>query len=402
MLALINARLIDGTGRPPLKNAAVLVEGARIKYAGAAVSVPEGATAVDLKGRTLLPAFSEAHTHFGGSEFLTRPALGGRELTYDYALNSAAYLRWGVTTVRSAGDWMPDIVSFRDDVEREGLPAPRILTAGRMFVAPGGHPLDTVYQSNPAIRDNACVVCDDDTDIDGAVKALAELGVDWIKAFLSTMNKLAYPEQVPRLSHTVLKRITEAAHKYGKPVMLHVENPADIDEALTVGVQSIEHVIGVGNTLCAVDDSLLKRLADSGTFVVPTLSAIKAHDDSLKGAAPVYARLEAAVGRMIAAGVKIGVGCDSGIPFHPYGECLHTELELLVQAGMAPLEALAAATAGNARLFGLEDRLGTVESGKIADLVVLDADPLADIRNTRRLRLVMKAGRVMADMLLSE
>ena len=362
----------------------------------------KGTTVLDLKGKTLLPALSEAHTHFGGSDLLTRPALGGRELTYDYAKNSAALLDWGVTTARSAGDWMPDIVSYRDEVARLGLRAPRLLTAGRMFVASGGHPIDTVYQGDRAIRENSCVVCRDDTDIDAAVAGLATAGVDWIKAFLSTINKMDYPRPVPRLSHEILGKITDCAHKYKKPVMLHVENPRDIAEALELGVDSIEHVIGVGNTDLEVTDTLVKRLADSGTFVIPTLSAIRAHDGSLPDAERVYPALERAVRKMIDAGVRLGVGCDSGIPFLPYGECVHLELELLVKAGMPPMAALCAATGGNAQLFGLGDKLGELRQGRLADLVVLDADPLEDIRNTRRLRLVMKEGRVVSDGLFSD
>ncbi|SHI03603.1 Imidazolonepropionase [Sporobacter termitidis DSM 10068] len=401
MLAFINAKVIDGTGNLPIEKATVIVNGTQIDAVSAGTAAPDGATVVDLQGKTLLPAFSEAHTHFGGSDLLTRPGLGGRDMTYDYALNGAVNLQWGVTTVRSAGDWMPDIVSYRDDVASKRLHAPRILTAGRMFVAAGGHPLNTVYAGNEAIRDSACVVCDETTDIDAEVKALADAGVDWIKAFLSTINKMNYPHPVPRLSHKTLKKITGAAHKYGKPMMLHIENPSELEEALDIGVDSIEHTIGVGNTYFEISDALLHRLSDGKTFVVPTLSGIKAHDGTLQGAEPVYPHLEKAVKKMAAAGVRLGVGCDSGIPFLPYGECVHTEMALLVAAGLSPMDAICAATRGNAELFRLQDKLGTIQAGKLADLVVLDADPLADIRNTRQIKLVMKEGRIMVDRLLA-
>ena len=402
MLAFTHARVIDGTGRPAEGNCTVLISGMTVAGVGINLPIPEEAAVIDLKGKTLMPALSEAHTHFGGSDRLTRPALGGRELTYDYARSSAEFLAWGVTTVRSAGDWMPDIVTFREEVSRGTFCAPRILTAGRMFVAQGGHPLDTVFMSDAGIRKNACIVCDGATEIDEEVKAMVEAGADWIKAFLSTVNKMNYPVPTPRLPHETLQKITDAAHRWGKPVMLHVENPDDIDEALTLGVDSIEHVVGVGNTKFETDDRLIRRLADSRTYVVPTMSAIFAHDGSLPGAERVYPRLEEAVRKMIDAGVRIAVGCDSGIPFLPYGESVHMELELLVNAGMPPIAALAAATGGNANLFGLGGRLGTIQVGQLADILVLDGDPLVDIRNTRRIRLVIKEGRIVTDRMLSE
>ena len=401
MIAFVNARVIDGTGAAPIDNATVIVDGKIIQSAGVGIRIPDKATVVDLSGKTLLPAFSEAHTHLGGTDLLTRAGLGGRDITYDYALCSINSLRWGVTTIRSAGDFMPDIITYRDDVAAKGLHAPRILTAGRMFMAPGGHPISTVFFSDETIRDNACVLCDENTDIDAEVKALVALGVDWIKTFLSTMNKMNYPHHVPRLSHEILKKITDAAHKYGKPVMLHVEDTKNLEEAAELGVDSIEHTINIGTTDFDISDALLTKLRDNGTYVVPTLSATKAHDGMLEGAEPVYPHLEKAVKIMADAGVNLGAGCDAGIPFVPLGESIHTEMELFVSLGLTPMKAIQIATAGNAKLFRLDNSIGTVDAGKLADLIVLCADPLADIRNTRQIGLVMKEGRIVFDQILS-
>ncbi|NLV50590.1 MAG: amidohydrolase family protein [Clostridiales bacterium] len=402
MTAFINARVIDAAGSPPIDCATVIVSGSRIEAVGARLDTPENANIIDLKGKTLLPAFSDAHTHFGGSDRLSRPALGGRDITYDFAYNSMADIRWGVTTIRSAGDFMPDIVSFRDEVISRQLNAPRILTAGRMFVAPGGHPIDTVYSGSEAIRDNACVVCYENTDIESEVKALTEAGVDWIKVFISTLNKMNYPHPVPRIPRAVIARIINASHKYGKPVMVHVEDLRDMEEAAELGADSIEHCIGVGSAQPYIpSESLLNKLVGSGVYVVPTMSAIKAHDGMLNGAEPVFPHLLKAVKAMHDAGVKLAVGCDSGIPFLSYGECVHIEMELLSRAGLTPMEVICAATKGNAALFGMQDHLGTIESGMLADIVILEADPLEDIKNTGRIMLVMKEGRIMFDRLLN-
>ncbi|MDR0490499.1 MAG: amidohydrolase family protein [Oscillospiraceae bacterium] len=402
MVAFINANVINGAGEPPLHNATVVVSGTKIDAVGTGIAVPDGATVIDLGGKTLMPAFSDAHTHFGGADLLTRPGLGGRDATYDYALSACQCLEWGVTTIRSAGDFMPDIVSYRDDVARRRIRAPRILTAGRMFVAPGGHPLYTVFGGSEQIRDNACVVCDESTDIDSEAKALADAGVDWIKAVLSTMNKMDYPHPVPRLSFETLQKITAAAHKYGKPVMLHVETPNDIEEAVELGADSIEHIIGVGTADFDISDALLEKLRSANICVIPTMSSIKAHDGMLDGAARVYPYLQKAVKSMADAGVNLGVGCDSGIPFVPIGECVHIEMELLVSAGLTPTEVISIATNGNSKLFGLDGAIGTIEAGKLADIVILTADPLSDIRNTRQIGLVMKEGRIVVDRIVTD
>lgn len=138
-----------------------------------------------------------------------------------------------------------------------------------------------------------------------------------------------------------------------------------------------------------------------GVWVVPTMVATKNHDGSIPCAPLVYQTLEKALRRMVQAGVKIGVGCDSGIPFVPYGECVHIEMELLTTVGMSPLTVITAATGGNAKMFHKDDVFGTIEPGKAADLVVLGANPLEDIKNTRDIRMVLRDGRVVVDKLLS-
>ncbi len=364
---------------------------------GRGLPVPDGAQVVDLQGMTLLPGFSDAHTHFGGSARLDRPGLTGRFGSYDYAEHREAALRWGVTAVRSAGDFTPEILEFRDEVNAGKIRSPRVIAAGRMVQADGGHPAFTVFFSDAAIVENACVILRADTDIEAEIAKLSDLGVDWIKIFVSDDNKMQYPCTVPRLSNEQLRRIVDAAHKHGKPVMAHVDDIGNLKDAVLCGADSVEHTINVATSDHEVTDEVLRLLTGRDVWVVPTMTATNLHEGSIPGAPPVYPALETAVGKMVRAGVKFGVGCDSGIPFIPFGECVHMEMELLVRAGMEPLAAVTAATGGNAKLFRKNDVFGTVEPGKAADLVVLGSSPLDDIRNTRDIRLVFRDGSVVID-----
>lgn len=400
MLALTHCTLIDGSGGPPIPDTDVLLDGDAILRVGHGLPLPPGAQALDLTGKFLLPGFIDAHTHLGSSADLKRPPVAGRFVTYDYAQHREQALEWGVTTVRSAGDYMPDVLEVRDLAEQGALRSPRILAAGKVFQADGGHPGFSVYFGDPDILEHVCILVREDTDLEGEVAALARAGADWVKIFLSDDNKMKYPCTVPKLTIPQVERIVRAAHANGLPVMCHVDDATDLEQALTAGVDTIEHVINVATQDHTFAPALLERLADSDTWVAPTMVATKLHDGSIPGAPPVWPALHKAVGQMIQAGVKLGVGCDSGIPFVPYGECVHMEMELLRDAGMSELQAIAAATGGNASMLKRAEQFGTVRPGLAADLVVLGSDPLQDIRNTRDIRLVLRAGQIVFDRLI--
>ncbi|NLL51958.1 MAG: amidohydrolase family protein [Peptococcaceae bacterium] len=400
MLYFKNAFLVDGTGQNPQEGITVVVQGKTIVQVGRDISIPEDAQVIDLKGKPLLPGFSDAHTHLGGSDSLDRPGLSGRFASYDYAQNREAALEWGVTAVRSAGDFTPEILEFRDEVNEGKIRSPRILACGRFIQAQNGHPGCTVFSADQNILDNAMVLVNEQTDIETEVKKLVDAGVDLIKTVISDDNKMDYPNSAPRLSNEQLRRIADAAHKYGKRLMVHVDDLKDMADAVAIGADTIEHTIDVGSSNHELTDELLKALTSRDVWVVPSMIATKNHD-VMPGIPPVYAILEEVVREFVQAGVKIGVGCDSGIPFVPYGECVHLEMELLTHAGMSPLAAITAATGGNAKMFGQEHIFGTVEPGKAADLVVLGSNPLQDIKNTRDIKMVLRDGRIMVDKLLS-
>ena len=398
MLVLRNATVFSSPEIPPAQGATVIVSGNRIKHAGTDKGVAYGADIViDLKGRFVLPGFIDAHVHFGGADNFDYPGISNRHESYDFLKARYDALGWGVTTIRSAGDYTPEIFGFRDEVELGKVVSPRIVSAGRMFQAWGGHPMYTVFGSNENMIKGCAVIVDDETDVEIEVKKLVGEGADWIKAFMAVVNKVSYNTPIPRISPEKIKRIIDAAHKHGKPCMIHVDNSLLMREAAEAGADSIEHVFSVGATETEIEDDLIELLIKKQIFVVPTVQSIKAHENPDGEMPLVYDKLISQVNKMIKAGVNIGVGTDAAIPFVPLGESLHGELEQLVKCGMSPAQAIVAATSGNARLLRKENELGSVLPGFLADLVVIDGDPLKDITMTRNIYLVIMNGKIVVD-----
>lgn len=406
MLAFVHANLIDGTGEKPVSDAVVLVQGKIIVAAGCGIGVPEDATVVDLCGKTLLPGFIDAHVHLGGSDSLDdHMGNQGRHATWNYAYNIDQLLTWGVTAVRSGGDWTPDILAFRDEVEQGLVRAPHVVAPGRFIQSYEDHPLCTVYGNDALVMQNACVLIyegDGADRIEAAVRRAVDESVDVIKVFCGDDNKLLYPRDttVPSMTDEQLRLAVRFAHEAGKRVMGHVDDLCDMDRAVNAGIDTIEHVCNV----CTdpdqeLDDGLLEKLVTRGVYVTPTLVATAEHEEHgfVNGAPSVAPAARLAVRKMVQARVRIGVGTDAGIPFVAYGRALHREMKELVSCGMTPLQVLAACTCGNAELLQRDNSFGTVQVGKIADLVVLGSNPLEDIQNTRDIFLVMRDGRVVVD-----
>lgn len=407
MIAFTNATLIDGTGRKPLGGATVVVEGSSIRAVGTDVGVPQGAAVVDLSGRWLVPGFIDAHLHLGGSPELNDHAGNhGRHFTWEYSYNIDRLLAHGITAVRSGGDWVPDIIEFRDGIESGDIRGPHIVAPGRFIQAFEGHPAYTVYMGDAEVIKNSCIMIhtgDGEERIRPMIDRVVEDGSDLVKVFCCDDNKTAYPSDgfhVPRIEDEQLACIVRIAHEEGLRVMCHIDDFDDMRRAVEAGVDTIEHVLNV----CAdpdsrVGDDLIASMRERGVCIVPTVIATLAHEEHgmNNGAPSVVEGAYDAVRRLYGAGVTMGVGTDAGIPFVDFGDSLHDEMAQLVRAGLTPLQVLTAATGTNAKILQRDDRYGTVEEGKEADLVVLGADPLADIANTRSIQLVMRAGRVAVD-----
>jgi imidazolonepropionase-like amidohydrolase len=335
-------------------------------------------------------------------------------------LNWRAYLRSGVTSVVSVGDDPGTVLAARS-AERQGrLLGPRIFAAGPVFTAPGGHPVGTILHGEAARLEGLAIEVGDVVEARRRVRRLVEdHGVDLVKVIYSTI-----PGDGPRLGRDVLDALVAEGHRLGRRVVAHVSTSEEAAECVEAGVDGLEHmVLDDGEVL----DRVLAAARERGVFWTPTLAlfdrmahesdpatyvedyrpdgfasrtvlrsvrewAARARGPAPDAPVPRWERTVELAGRAHAAGVRLALGTDAGMPAVFHGLAVHRELELLVRAGLTPTEALRAATAVAAAKLGAEARLGTVEVGKEADLVVLRDSPLEDIRNTRGIELVIKRG----------
>jgi enamidase len=403
VLALTNVRLIDGTGHDPIENMAIIIDGNRIKNVGLVTNYPDNTNVVDLRGLTVMPGLIDCHLHLGGLT-VDKPgkAIGKVSLKdmasffLDYSRNYA-HRRWlaienGVTTIRSAGDHYPHIIKLRDKIAAGKLSGPRIFAPGPTITAPGGHPAGTIYKGNRYIIKNATRQIAEVSSAREEVRRLVEGGVDCIKAIYSDSNPMDITHKVPRLSLDVLEALADEAHQHNLRLMVHTGSPKETMDAIKAGADSIEHGMLPGGDSTEFEDDLVKMMLDKGTFFVPTLAIAWAYKEAYPA---VFSGLKQTVKTLHGAGVNIAAGTDSGTPGVVIGKGLHKELELMVEAGISPMEAITAGTRNAADNLGKANELGTIESGKLADIIAVSGDPLKDIRDTREIRLVIKDGKIL-------
>lgn len=397
---LHNAQLIDGTGGDPVADAVVVIDDGKITWAGAATDAPpvddsQNPVKVDLGGNTITPGFFDVHVHLslpgpsGGSpmrEAMVPPSFRYFELIGRLKKTLAA----GVTTVR---DLMGVDVGVRNAVEYGMIEGPRLLVADRMLSQTGGH-ADWHLASN--IDGTALVGGDLVDSVDEARKAARVLlreHVDVIKIASSggVTSMSDEPGWLGFRTEMVAAVVEEGKNYGGVPVAAHAIGYAGIRAAVEGGVHSVEHGY-------EIDDELRAQMVKNGQFLVPTLLETIHPDTATPQAAAKSAKWHAmaheSIAKSVAAGIKIAVGTDAGlVPDH--GANLG-EIPLLVQyGGMTPMQAIVAGTKTSAECCGVDDKLGTIEAGKIADIVVVAGDPLTDISavaDNEKILLVMKQG----------
>jgi imidazolonepropionase-like amidohydrolase len=403
---LTGATLIDGTGAAPVPDAAVVIDGDRITAAGprAALSWPADAEVIDARGRTLIPGLIDAHDHLASHGYGLATRFGLEEPASTTHLRTARVLAetlaMGYTTVRDAGGLD---AGFKLAVEQGLIPGPRLVLALQIIsptggigdrVSPSGH--DCCGAHDPLLP--PCVANGPDPVRD-VVRTMVRAGADVIKT-ATTGGASSRPGHGPldaAFSLAEMEALVTESHALGRRVMCHALGGPGLRTALAAGVDSIEHG-------CYLDEdaTLLGQMAVQGTFFVPTLTVYVYHRESpaphvRERAVALHAHHVASVRRALELGVPIAAGTDAGGHGHPKNAL---ELKYLVEAGLTPMQALRAATQWAAACLGLEREVGTIEQGRLADLVLVEGDPLDDVTlllDPARVELVLKGGAICAD-----
>ena len=399
---LIHAgKLIDGVGDAARSEVTVVVEDGKIVDVRSGFTAPgEGDEVVDLSDRTLMPGLMDMHVHLT-SQLSPRAYLERTQLEESaYAIRSVVYakrtLMAGFTTVRNPGDDGKVTVSLRNAIAEGFVEGPRIYTAGKSLATTGGHAdptngLRSDLRGDPGPDDG---VVNGPLSAAKAVRQRYKEGADFIKITATGgVLSVAKSGQNPQFTEEELEAIVKTANDYGFHVAAHAHGAEGMKRAVRAGVRSIEH-----GTL--MDQETMELMKEHGTYLVPTLLAgdFVAEKAKIDGYFPALVRPKAAeigpkilqtFGRAYRAGVKIAFGTDCGVS--PHGGNAH-EFVLMVAGGMPPIEAIKSATVTTAELLGVEDELGTVESGKTADLVAVAGDPLEDISAMENVVFVMKEG----------
>ena len=397
------ARLIDGTGAAPINNAVVVITDNTITAVGAAssVQVPANAKVIDLGDVTLMPGFIDAHTHLIG-RVLGDPAgdnAGVRDFESFAAIISVEHARStlmaGFTSVRNVGaSGKFDDMALRKAIDEGWTPGPRMMSAGHAIGMRGGHCDENGFRPglfDPGIEEG---IADGPDQIRAAVRYQIKYGADVIKT-CATGGVLSEGDAVGATQYTYeeLKAMVDEANKLERKVAAHAHGTEGIKIAVRAGVSSIEH----GSFL---DEEGARLMKERGTFLVPTLSAAEAVERAAKSGVLKGLRAEKALAAADAArhGIKLAVankvpialGTDAGVV--PHGSNAH-EFVLMVQwGGMSNMDAIVAGTLNAAKLLGWDKHLGSLSTGKWADLVAVSGDPLAKIENMQQIVFVMKNG----------
>ena len=362
---LVGGRMIDGTGADPVEDAVLVISGGRIVAAGPrdTVEIPILSEILDVSGMTVLPGFINAHVHRGLS-----------------TANLEAWARDGVTTVRDLGSNEHSLTIFRSAVPPEPHRA-RLVAAGPLITVPGGYPIvpfggswNTVVTSINNARETG--------------ERLLDSGADLLKLALETGTM--FGQSIPVMSLGEASMLVRVAHRRDTVVSAHITSTVDLDLALDAGVDDLAHM--------AVDRLLtnaeIRRIVEDGVSWVPTLE--------LWLCTGPRAMAVANLGRFVAGDGLVALGTDFegytcnwelGMPM--------TEIRLMAEAGMTPMQIIVAATLNAARVSNLDDDLGTLEQGKIADVLVVDGDPLSDLDALTEARLVIHEGTVIRNELPS-
>ena len=394
--------LIDGTGAPPVRDAAVVIHNGRIEAVttgGGSASPPADIEVIDVSRFTVLPGLVDCHDHlaFHGYELVRRWGLDEPQSTHHIrtARVASQILASGYTAVRDAGGLD---AGFRLAIHEGLITGPRlVLSLGIISpiggigdrISPSGH--GAPFLNDPSLPPS---VANGLEGVRTTVRTMVRAGADVIKCATTggASSRAGHGPKDRAFNADEMRALVDEAHALGRRVMCHAVGGPGLRLAIEAGVDSIEHG-------CYLDEDpeLIPMMAERGIFLVPTLTVYEYHRESAtphvrERARALRAHHLESVQRALTAGVKVVAGTDAGGHGHPNNAL---ELEHLVAAGMSPMQALQAATSRAAECLALEQEIGTIEKGKWADLVVVDGDPLRDVRilqNPGRIKQVWKGG----------
>jgi imidazolonepropionase-like amidohydrolase len=408
-IVLKAARLFDGKSKALVQNGVVIIQGDKIVDVGSNLPVPEGAQMIDLGDATLSPGFMDAHTHltldFSGNyndRRLKELDLNVSEQAIKATNYARATIEAGFTTVRDVGSRFVASkefvdVALRNSINRGVVVGPRMLVATYGVGATGGHFdntsgfRDMLFGREPDYSEG---IADGPDEIRKAVRFEVKNGADVIKAAVSGgVLSLADEVDTPQFTPAEMAALVDESHRLRKKVAVHCHGDQAARDAIAAGVDSIEH----GSFMKPETLTLMKN---KGTFLTPTLMAtewIMSKIDNYPPPLQAKARAAAAARsemfrNAVKIGVKISFGTDAAV--FPHGQNAK-EFKVMVDLGMAPIDALKSATLSDAELLGVAQKLGTLEKGKLADVVAMPGDPTADITATEHVSFVMKEGKII-------
>ncbi|MCB8940688.1 MAG: amidohydrolase family protein [Ardenticatenaceae bacterium] len=407
-----NGTVIDGNGRSPIQNGAVLIRDNKIEQVGrkSDIRLPNSdVQMIDAQGGTILPGLIDTHVHFifDGVNFMaamnTPFSLG-----YYQAIDPMRRtLEAGITTVRDAGG--ADL-GMKQAVEQGLIAGPRMQISISILTITGGHgdgwlPSGSSLDIIPPTPGRPSGLCDGVDEVRKKVREVLRAGAEVIKVCSTggVLSPTDHPEFTQFTPEELEVMVQEAAYRRGVKVMAHAQGAEGIKNAVRAGIHSIEHGI-------YVDDEAIELMLERGTFLVPTLLAPLAVLEAAEsgGSMPEWGIRKSRevieihsenIGRAFKAGVKVAMGTDAGVMKH--GTNLR-ELGLMCNVGLSPMDSIVATTKTAAECLGWEDKVGTLEPGKLADVIVTHTDPLANIRSLEdvdNIRLVVKDGRIVKNLM---
>jgi len=396
MIVLKNLNLIDANGNF-LEDESVIVDGTKIKEITKNASI--NAETIDMKGYTVLPGLIDSHVHLSGNGEPNMEIAMLKDLlptaTLKAYVNAKNDLLAGFTTIRVMGDRGFLDVALKKAIEEGMLNGPRMRVSGQAISMTGGH--GDMWLAPGITYSGFGVIADGVDELRKAARYQLKMGADFVK-LMATGGVMSEGDEPgsPQFNEDEMRVAIEEAHKAGKKAAAHAQGTEGIKNAIRAGIDSIEHGI-------FLDDEAVQMMKEKGVFLVATLSAvfnIKKYgkeagipDYAVRKTEEIMDQHISSFVRAYKAGVKIAMGTDAATPFNKHGENAQ-ELELMVNAGVKPVDAIMATTKWGAELLGMDSKIGTLEPEKEADMIAVEGNPLEDITLLKNVKFVMKSGKV--------